>query len=504
MMKINIKSNKRNDRRGRKSIRKQLNLSFMILILLSALILGVISISIAKNIISRTANEAVQIQATEVAKLEASRLKEKSAALETMTQLKEIQYMNWSIQRLLLASLVKNSDFSEIGILKPDGLLQYFVKVTTKTDASETFMKVIEEDKTAAFFEVNAETKETTLTQIVPIKKDDEVVGAIFGIRDGEYLSTIADETTFGKTGYGYIINENGTVIGHSNRARVGITPMEDVKSDSSLSSLAKFISKAVTDKAGSGSYTYDGVNYSGAFAPIEGTDWIFIVVANRSEVLEDIPGMTLAIIIAAMAVMIIAAFVTYLIGGVITKPIVKMSHYALTMGELDFRGDIDNGFLGRQDELGDLSRSMQNIIIALRNVIKNINNSSEQIAASSKTLSHTSQQTALSSSEVSKTVQEIAEGANEQAKSTEEGSFQASLLGNTIEKSKININKVGQSTNRVAGIIEEGLEEIDKLSMLTNHNTRAVEEIYQVVLKAAESSNKIGEASSVIESIAD
>lgn len=507
-MKKNVKSEsakKSNKGRKRRSIKVQLNLSFMILILLFSLTLGFLSIKIAESIISNTVEEALQTQVTEVAKLETSRLQEKTVALETLTQLKEIQHMIWSVQKPLLYNLVQNSEFSELGILSSDGVIQYSDGETSDAGSSELFMKVIEEDKEATFFEINQETKETTLTQVVPIRRDGEVVGAILGIRDGETLSVMADDTTFGKTGYGYIIDEKGTVIGHRERELVynQFSPIEEVNNDSSLSSLAGVFSKAVAEKAGIGLYTYNGVECSVAFAPIQGTEWIVLIVADRNEILDDIPVMYMAIILASAVVLVIGAVVTYVIGSIITKPIVKMSQYAITMGELDLRQDIDSIMLNRKDELGDLSRSMQNIVVALRGVINQINSSSEQIAASSEALTDTSQQTALSSEEVSKTVQEIAEGANEQAKNTEEGSSKAILLGNTIEKSKTYIDKVGQSTNRVADIIEEGLEEIDTLSLLTSENTKAVKEIYQVILKASESSDKIGEASSVIESIA-
>ena len=218
------KKNKRN-----KSIRGKINLSFIILLLLSSVILGAISIKIAERIISDTATEAVETQASEVAKLEASRLNEKKASLMTMSQIKEIQYMNWPVQRLLLGSLIRSGEFIEVGILKSDGTLNYYVNEEFAGEVPPAYLKALEEDKNAVFFEMDQETREITLTQIVPIKKDDEVVGAILGIRDGEYLSEIADETSFGETGYGYIINNSGTMIGHRDRDYVHnqFTPVE-------------------------------------------------------------------------------------------------------------------------------------------------------------------------------------------------------------------------------------------------------------------------------------
>jgi methyl-accepting chemotaxis protein len=55
-----------------------------------------------------------------------------------------------------------------------------------------------------------------------------------------------------------------------------------------------------------------------------------------------------------------------------------------------------------------------------------------------------------------------------------------------------------------VGEVLNEGLKEIETLSMKTEENNKASMEIYEVILKTNQSSNKIGEASSVIASIAE
>lgn len=174
-----------------------------------------------------------------------------------------------------------------------------------------------------------------------------------------------------------------------------------------------------------------------------------------------------------------------------------------MRIANLDLSHDIDSKYLNKSDEIGSLAKALQNITNSMRNIVSEINNSSKYMLDSTVQITSISAQSAISSEEVSKTVEEIAEGASEQAKNTEAGSFKALQLGETIEKVQNYINNVRTSSNKVNEVVSEGLNEINTLSNITKENTVAIEEIYQVIMDTNDSSSKISEASSVIESIA-
>jgi methyl-accepting chemotaxis protein len=127
-----------------------------------------------------------------------------------------------------------------------------------------------------------------------PIERDGKVVGALIGSRDGNALSEVTDDTGFGKDGYGYMINSNGTVVGHPDRDKVlnQFNPIEEVKSNESLRSLATLFEKVLTEKTGISSYFFEGNDLYAAYAPIKGTNWIFVITANEQEVLSAIPSL--------------------------------------------------------------------------------------------------------------------------------------------------------------------------------------------------------------------
>lgn len=489
----------------KRSIKTKLVLSFSALILISSLTLGIVATQVASNIIIEEAKETMLSLASESAKLERSRLEIQKRTLETIAIMEEIQSMNLLMQRSTLKEMLSETDFLELGIVQPDGTINYSDGTSIQLEESDPILNALKDDAGAINFTVSPATKELVLVQAVPIEKEGKIVAAVLGRSDGMALSKLVEETGYGEDGYGYIIDGNGTMIGHQNKELVlsGFTPIEAAKTDESLTSLATTLEDVLIQKVGTGNYNYNGGSQYIGYSPIEGTDWIFVLVGIEDEILDALPALRNIIVLLVIVVLIVSIIITYLIGNSIARPIISTVSHALEIANLDLTGNIDSKYLRMKDEVGDLGNALQSITNALRDIILEINDSSELMSASSEELTATSQQASIASQEIAKTVQEIAEGASEQAKNTEEGSNQAILLGERIEEVHEYISNVNSSASQVTDVVSEGLSEIENLNKITQESADAVDEIYQVIMQTDESSNKIGEVSNVIESIA-
>ena len=489
----------------RGSIKTELIILFSVLVLALSISLGVIAIKVSSNILINEANSSILSLSQDAAKLEKSRLDIQRRILSTLAMLDSIQSMDWRLQQPILENALEESTFIDIGIMKLDGTINFSDGDSIKLSESDPIRKALDGDGNAINFGVNPNTKELVLMQAVPIEDNSKVVGALVGFRDGNALSNMAADTGFGKEGYGYIINHDGVIIGHPDKEMVMnmVSPIEKAKTDSSFEGIGRAFEHILEKKQGTDIYkTSDGTFYLG-YAPIESTDWTFIITANKSEVLSELSTLTSTILIISVIALIISIVITYVIGNYITKPIIKTVEHGMRIADLDLVENIDDKYIKMNNEIGILARALQRIINNIRDIILDINNSSEQMAASSEELTATSQQTAAAAQEVAKTVEEIAQGVSEQAKNTEAGSAKAILLGKTIEKVQEYIDNVNASSDKVTEVVKEGLTEIDSLSKITKESTDAVERIYKVIMQTNESSNKIGEVSTLIESIA-
>lgn len=187
-----------------------------------------------------------------------------------------------------------------------------------------------------------------------------------------------------------------------------------------------------------------------------------------------------------------------------ISKPIKNAVEYSKELANLDLTKDVSQKDLKRKDEFGDLAQALHSIADSFRNIISKISNSSEQLAAASQEFTATSQESASAVEEVSKTIEEIANGAAEQAQNTEKGASKAALLGNIIDTDIEYTKNINNTVNNVTEVVNEGLAEIENLSKITEESNTAGKNISDVILKTNDSSNKIGEASNFIASIAE
>jgi methyl-accepting chemotaxis protein len=500
-----MKKTKRENNGKQVSIRAKLIFYFTTLILLSIIALGFIAIKVSSNIIINEAKDSMKELANTSSQLETSRLQGNRISLETIAAMQDMKDMNWMKQKAILEAILNEMDFEELGILESDGTIRYSNGNEYKIDNSSHLLQVFNGSESAIDFTISQETGDMALMQSVPIIQNEKVVAAVFGRMDGNALSEIAADVGYGESGYSYIIDSDGTIIGHPNTDLVfkKYNALKEVENDKSLSSTAKAIKKMIAEKEGTVSYSFNGSNQYVGFSDIEGTDWTFVLVASEDEILAAIPQLERIIIIIALVIIFISIAFTYIIGNYIARPIINTVEYASQIANLDLTENVSKKYFNRNDEMGSLARALQKITDGLRNIISDINVSSEQMAASSEELTATSQQTANASQEVAKTIEEIAQGATEQAKHTEEGSFKASQLGTTMEKVHNYIGNVNTSSNKVTDVVEEGLKEIESLSKITEESTIAINEIYHVIMQTNESSDKIGEASNVIDSIA-
>ncbi|MDF2595774.1 MAG: methyl-accepting chemotaxis sensory transducer, partial [Clostridia bacterium] len=156
-----------------------------------------------------------------------------------------------------------------------------------------------------------------------------------------------------------------------------------------------------------------------------------------------------------------------------------------------------------KKDEIGILAKALQSMTDNLKNIVNEISRSSEQVAAASEELTATTGQSASAAEEVSKTMESVAKRSLDQAQNTEIGSEQASVLGTIIEKDKLYMEELNETTQEVGKVVDEGLKEIQSLTHIAEESKQATEKVELEIIKTNKSASKIGTASNVIAAIA-
>lgn len=488
-----------------KSIKTKLIAYFLTLLLVSSLSLGFLSLRSSTKALTEQSEDALQLAAYEAARLVDSRLEAQKSNLRIIANRPEIITMDLEEQQPLVNRLLSQTDFLAFGIADLKGNVT-FNDGGTQNISSEQYFKDAAEGESTISLSMHSQTKQLEVRYLTPIKDGGKIVGVMLGMRDGYNLSSLIEEIGFGQNGYAYMIDSEGTVIAHRDRKMVEdqTNPIENAKNDKTYVSVAKSLEEVMKSDYGITDYNFNGNDLYTGYSIIPGTDWHLVITADQHEVLKAIPGIKRAIMITTIFVLIYSMIMTYIIGNSIAKPIIKVKNYAEKLADLDIREDIEPKLLSQKDEIGVLANSIQSVIGNLRNIISDINESSNNVASSSEELTATSQQSSAALEQVAIAIDEVASGAADQAQNTEMGSVKAADLGEIIEADEVEIGNLHQASENVANAVDDGLLEIERLSEITDESIRSIKEINQVILKTNESSNRIGQASNVIASIAE
>lgn len=350
-----------------------------------------------------------------------------------------------------------------------------------------------------------------------------KVQGVVYMVAEELYLDDIVRNINVSENGSAYILDSSGTTIAHKNHDNV--VSMEntarDAESDKGLKVLAG-IEKSMTEgKSGFHTYTYGGKTKFLAYAPISGTDgWSIGVNAPTGDFL----GSTILGIVFTIIVVIISVFISILrvrgIADSIGKPVKACADRLILLAEGNLREPVPQ--IHNEDETGILAASTETIVSGLTAVIGDITyileNMSEgnfdihskeeehyvgdfaRILEAERKINHKLSETLLNirdaanqvsvgSGQLAENAQSLAEGATDQASSVEE-IFTA-------------INSVTDQAVKNSEDAEHTGKEAIQMQAEAERSTSQMSQMMEAMKKINEKSSQIGNIIQKIEDIA-
>ena len=111
------KSNVKKPSHKSKSIKRKLVTYFSILILLSSIVLGAVSLQRSTSFLIGEAERSLETISYEAAKTTSARLETQATVLQMIANRSDVQNMDWSVQQPLLRSLFAQTAFQDIGVV---------------------------------------------------------------------------------------------------------------------------------------------------------------------------------------------------------------------------------------------------------------------------------------------------------------------------------------------------------------------------------------------------
>ena len=337
-----------------------------------------------------------------------------------------------------------------------------------------------------------------------------KIIGTVNLMFDQDKLNAIVHQGVemLGKSGDAYLVTSEGLLLTDT---KLGSYTKDAALKVTISTHATELLSKEIIE--GNVDYSYTGLYKDYLDNPVYGSIGVvafgdafagILIEIDESEAFAGVNALRTRTLIVLGLFILLALILLYFMAQSISKPLQIVTNNVATVAQYDLKKDVPEIYVNRKDEIGSIASSVQELTVNLRSLIKSVQETAEQVASSSEELTATSQQSATAAEEVAQTITEIARGAGDQAESTTSGSEKLMDLGLAIDEDKENIISLSNASSIVTKTIGEGLEIVDDLGIKTKANGEAAGIVYESIIKTNESSSKIGEASTLIASIAE
>lgn len=329
-----------------------------------------------------------------------------------------------------------------------------------------------------------------------PIYDGDTYIGCVTVDIELSTLHNIVSEIKMGKSGGAMLVSSDGTYISNPDTDKVNnaVKIQEDPEA-----SLAKAGSEIMKSDKGIAFYDRSGTRLSMFFQSVPEVNWKLVLYLAQGEIKEQGTQLATQLVIILCIALAIVATITVLLVKSITRQLKKVTVFA---GELS-KGDFTVKRLdkGANDELGQMSASLNDMYDSNRNVIKQISDESERITEASGNLSNMAGKLTDEFDKIKTNMSAVNDNMMSQGAATEE-------VNASVEDVNASVQTLAGETDRsTASVvdIEKRAAEIEKSSREAYENaTKLVEARRGELEEANEKSKVVAEIGNLANSIAD
>ncbi len=223
------------------------------------------------------------------------------------------------------------------------------------------------------------------ISYVVPLYAEDGTSIGIVGMDIAfTELTDMIDATKLFNTGYGFLTNKEGNIVYHKT-AELG----QNISSlDSSLSGVGSYISSPDTNTAAY-EYSYQGVKKLMVSSPLQ-NGMIFVLTAPKAEIFAEAYSLLYTILGAIIIAILVSAVVGLLVGNGLSKPIHSLTDIIGQTAKLDLtssgKGD---KLMKHKDEIGKMASEVHDMRVAFRDMVDSINDVERTITDSIDELDH-------------------------------------------------------------------------------------------------------------------
>lgn len=428
---------------------------------------SVLAFQKASNALYETISSYSLSRAQDNAALVSDRVRSYFDILEEIADDTEMLSMDWAIQRQALQAKAENMGYYDIGVANLSGVLSMVNGATINVAETLYFQEALKDIRFITDPEGEENSEAVSSYIATPIRgPESQVVGVLVARLDYTSINQYVADIQVGETGYGFMINTEGTTVAHPNLdlVRVKDNDFVSVKSDSELQELVDLEMEMANGKTNFGAYSYGGIEKYMSYAPVEGTSWSLALSVPKDELYRQINALQNILAIIVGIVLLLTVIVIGLISKyLIAKPIGELVDISSKLVE----GDVDVHLDTRQTgEIGDLMKAYGGLV----ENIKQQAEAGERIASGDLSVEVVPRSEkdimAISMKSIVDTLQNLTDEAEEMTKAAVDGDLEMRGKAEQFQGGYRNIIEgFNQTLNAVVNPLKLAAEYVDRIS---------------------------------------
>lgn len=305
------------------------------------------------------------------------------------------------------------------------------------------------------------------------------------------YLSHLQDligKVKLGDTGYAFLLDQNRKYISHPT-----------IKGGSVEK--GAYLDDVYKKEQGNLNYVYKGKEKVLVYTTNTLTGWKLagtVPTSEMSAAVSPIFSKTFLVLVISLIIGVIAVFV---IIESILRPIKRLKENAITISKGDLSEEI---IVNNHDEIGQLGLAFKDMQKSLIGLVKEVDQSAEQVAASAEELTASAEQTSAVTHQIATAIQEVSMNAEKQTTGIGKNAESIQQVSEGVTLIAENSMKVSELAHQTTTQAEQGGEAVTNTVNQMNSIHQSVLESNVMIKSLSDRSKEVSTILNVITEIAD
>ncbi len=427
--------------------------------------------------------------------------------VEAIAEQEAVRSMDFDKQKQYLSKrLADNKNYLGFGIIKADGIAHYLDDTTADLGDRDYVKEGFTGKSVMSEITISRVTGEPVILIVSPIYTVSGEKALLLARMDGYYLSNIVEDIKVGNSGYAFMLDAKGTIIGHNNHSYVKEqnNPIKEAEETGVMTGRALAAKEMIAHKSGYFSFETEdaGTNLMGYHTLDNG--WKMGVIALENEMFSGLSKLKTNFIVTTIIVSLLGLFISFAISRSVSRPLRHVLRISEGLSEGDFTQEIPEKYLKRIDEMGTMSRALDRMTVNMREMIAKVSHEATTVNEASCDLMGDVMAVTKHSKQIAGAINEIDRGAQSQTVMAEESA-------SAMEQMALGIQNVAEVASTIASNTDFISQKINESNDAVQQSIRRMNEIQEgtkaelmIIHKLEKESEEINLISNMIAAISD